>query len=194
MELDQSQFKESMSIGGSGIRIGGIRVKVAKRVGEVSGNCGGKDAAKLSSCAGKWGSGEKSARIPGGKDGEVHSEGGSAGLARVDLFESTVAVGRLGPAYASTGKGGAEVGGARETASSGTGSTWTSHESTSVGRGQGGKGRARSSETSPGHDDEGYYAHSYGQLAIHREMLQVRFFCSISKTAKCCVNFATDLK
>ena len=43
MELDQSQFRESVSIGGGGIRIGGTRVKVAKRVGEVSGNCGGKD-------------------------------------------------------------------------------------------------------------------------------------------------------
>ena len=37
------------------------------------------------------------------------------------------------------------------------------------------KGRARVSPTaetiSP--DDEGYYSHSYGQLAIHKEMLQV---------------------
>ena len=181
MEVDQPRFKESVSIGGGDGRIGGTRVKVAKRVGEVSPHCGGKDvegtSGELSSSAGKWGSGEKSVRAPGG---EVHAGGAGAGvkvgLTRVGLFGSAVAVGRVGPAY--IGKGGAAVGGGAvrglDLTGTGAGGTWANHEGISVGisvgSGKGPKGRTGSSETG---DDEGYYAHSYGQLAIHREMLQV---------------------
>ena len=181
MEADPPR---SSSIGGADGRISGTRVKMAKRAGEGSVNCGGKEVVRksceLSSSACNWGPGEKSARTPASKCGEVHPGGGGAGakvgLARVGLFESAAAVGRVGPAYIATGKGGAAVGGgaARGPASeAGTGGTWASLEGKSVGSGKGAKGRARSSETTPG-GDEGYYAHSYGQLAIHREMLQVQ--------------------
>ena len=85
-----------------------------------------------------------------------------------------------------TGKGGAAVAGgaARGAASMALGAGPRSIrvidvgcEGKAVGRGNGAKGRARlltSPETPPG-NDEGYYAHSYGQLAIHREMIQVWF-------------------
>ena len=84
------------------------------------------------------------------------------------------AVGRLGAAFVATGKGG---GAARNTTMTATtGKTkmgnfeWEPNGSFNVM-----KGRARVSPTaetiSP--DDEGYYSHSYGQLAIHKEMLQV---------------------
>ena len=71
------------------------------------------------------------------------------------------------------GEGGGAVRGLASTGV-GSGSTLASHEAISVGSGKGAKGRARARSSEAG-DDEGYYAHSYGQLAIHREMIQVRF-------------------
>ena len=84
------------------------------------------------------------------------------------------AVGRLGAAFVATGKGG---GAARNTTMAATiGKTKTGNlEWEPKGSFNVMKGRARVSPTaetiSP--DDEGYYSHSYGQLAIHKEMLQV---------------------
>ena len=84
------------------------------------------------------------------------------------------AVGRLGAAFVATGKGG---GAARNTTMTATtGKTkmgnfeWEPNGSFNVM-----KGRARVSPTAESipPNDEGYYSHSYGQLAIHKEMLQV---------------------
>ena len=109
---------------------------------------------------------------------EGAGSGVKVGMTRVGLFESAASVGRVGPAYIATGKGGAAAAGG---AARGAGPRSirvidVGCEGKAVGRGNGAKGRARlltSPETPPGHD-EGYYAHSYGQLAIHKEMLQVR--------------------
>ena len=84
------------------------------------------------------------------------------------------AVERLGSAFVATGKGG---GAARNTTlAATTGKTKTGNlEWEPKGSFNVMKGRARVSptaETIPP-DDEGYYSHSYGQLAIHKEMLQV---------------------
>ena len=198
MDVKQPQFIESNG-GGEG-RIGGTKVKLVKRVREGSGNYKGWDVGgktgELSSSDGKWGPREESSQTLTSKvdgpwemvgtpsvdfvRGGEFGAGVKVGLSKVGLFESAAAVGRVGPAYIATGKGGAAGAGgaARGAASIGAGTkvAWASHEGKSLGRGQGAKGKARlttSSETSPG-DDEGYYAHSYGQLAIHREMLQVQ--------------------
>ena len=84
------------------------------------------------------------------------------------------AVERLGSAFVATGKGG---GAARNTTlAATTGKTMMgSFEWESNGGFNAMKGRAKASPTAKTilSDDEGYYFHSYGQLAIHKEMLQV---------------------
>ena len=163
--------------------IGGTRVKLVKRVEEGGGKSCGEKTGQLSAKDGRCGkeSGQPLSRkwdLAGtqssirGKSGvgEVEVHGVKAGLPRVGLFESAAAVGRVGPAYIATGKGGAAVAGVAS-----MGASWDNHEGKLAGRGRGAKGRAgfpTSSKLSPCWD-EGYYAHSYGQLAIHKEMLQV---------------------
>ena len=87
------------------------------------------------------------------------------------------AVGRLGAAFVAAGKGG---GAARNTTlAATTGKTMMgSFEWESNGGFNAMKGRAKASPTAKTilSDDEGYYFHSFGQLAIHKEMLQVRYW------------------
>ena len=104
---------------------------------------------------------------------EARERVGGAHPAGVDLPDGD-AVGRLGAALVATGKGGGAARNTTMTATTGktkiSNFEWEPNGSFNVM-----KGRARVSptaETIPP-DDEGYYSHSYGQLAIHKEMLQV---------------------
>ena len=109
----------------------------------------------------------------------MNKEGGLVArekAAGVDLPDGA-AVGRLGAAFVATGKGGGAARNTSMTATTGKAKMgnfeWEPKGSFNVM-----KGRARVSptaETIPP-DDEGYYSHSYGQLAIHKEMLQVRYW------------------
>ena len=153
--------RSKLGLGGGG-RVVDARIKVVKKKDETSIETKSK--------------GRGRSEVFGIKEGGLvaRENVGGAHPAGVDHPDGA-AVGRLGSAFVATGKGG---GAARNTTMTATtGKTkmgnfeWESNGSFNVM-----KGRARVSPTaetiSP--DDEGYYSHSYGQLAIHKEMLQVR--------------------
>ena len=141
--------RSKLGMGGGG-RVVDATIKVAKKKDEISFETKNK--------------GRGRSEVFGNKEGGL--------VARENVVGA--AVGRLGAAFVVTGKGG---GAARNTTMTATtGKTkmgnfeWEPNGSFNVM-----KERARVSPTaetiSP--DDEGYYSHSYGQLAIHKEMLQV---------------------
>ena len=152
--------RSKLGLGGGG-RVVDARIKVVKKKDETSVETKNK--------------GRGRSEVFGIKEGGLvaRENVGGAHPAGVDHPDGA-AVGRLGAAFVATGKGG---GAARNTITTATtGKTkmgnfeWEPNGSFNVM-----KGRARVSPTaetiSP--DDEGYYSHSYGQLAIHKEMLQV---------------------
>ena len=156
-DVSRSKF----GLGGGG-RVEDARFKVVKKKDEISFETKNKGLGR--------------SEVFGIKEGGLvaRENVGGAHPAGVDHPDGA-AVGRLGSAFVATGKGG---GAARNTTMTATtGKTkmgnfeWEPNGSFNVM-----KGRARVSPTaetiSP--DDEGYYSHSYGQLAIHKEMLQVR--------------------
>ena len=152
--------RSKLGLGGGG-RVVDARIKVAKKKDERSIETKNK--------------GRGRSKVFGIKEGGLvaRENVGGAHPAGVDLPDGA-AVGRLGAAFVATGKGG---GAARNTITTATtGKTkmgnfeWEPNGSFNVM-----KGRARVSPTAETiyPDDEGYYSHSYGQLAIHKEMLQV---------------------
>ena len=152
--------RSKLGLGGGG-RVVDARMKVVKKKDETSSETKNKGRGRSEVFANKEGGLAAREKV------------GGAYPAGVDLPVGG-AVGRLGAAFVATGKGG---GAARNTTMTATtGKTkmgnfeWEPNGSFNVM-----KGRARVSptaETIPP-DDEGYYSHSYGQLAIHKEMLQV---------------------
>ena len=152
--------RSKLGLGGGG-RVVDARIKVVKKKGETSIETKSK--------------GRGRSEVFGIKEGGLvaRENVGGAHPAGVDHPDGA-AVGRLGSAFVATGKGG---GAARNTTMTATtGKTkmgnfeWESNGSFNVM-----KARARVSPTAQSipPDDEGYYSHSYGQLAIHKEMLQV---------------------
>ena len=154
--------RSKLGLGGGG-RVVDARIKVAKKK---------KDEISIET----KNKGRGRSEVFGNKEGGLvaRENVGGAHPAGVDHPDGA-AVGRLGAAFVATGKGG---GAARNTITTATtGKTkmgnfeWEPNGSFNVM-----KGRARVSPTAETiyPDDEGYYSHSYGQLAIHKEMLQVR--------------------
>ena len=152
--------RSKLGLGGGG-RVVDARIKVVKKKDETSIETKNK--------------GRGRSEVFGNKEGGLVAReiAGGALHAGVDHPDGA-AVGRLGSAFVATGKGG---GAARNTTMTATtGKTkmgnfeWEPNGSFNVM-----KGRARVSPTDESipPDDEGYYSHSYGQLAIHKEMLQV---------------------
>ena len=152
--------RSKLGLGGGG-RVVDARMKVVKKKDETSSETKNKGRGRSEVFANKEGGLAAREKV------------GGAYPAGVDLPDEA-AVGRLGSAFVATGKGGGATRNTTMTAT--TGKTkmgnfeWEPNGSFNVM-----KGRARVSPTaetiSP--DDEGYYSHSYGQLAIHKEMLQV---------------------
>ena len=151
--------RSKLGLGGGG-RVVDARIKVAKKKDERSIETKNK--------------GRGRSEVFGIKEGGLvaRENVGGAHPAGVDHPDGA-AVGRLGSAFVATGKGG---GAARNTITTATTAKMGNFEGEPNGSFNVMKGRARVSPTaetiSP--DDEGYYSHSYGQLAIHKEMLQVR--------------------
>ena len=152
--------RSKLGLGGGG-RVVDARFKVAKKKDEISFETKNRGRGRFEAFRNKEGGLVARENVVGAHPAGVDHPDGAA-------------VGRLGAAFVATGKGGGAARNTSMTATTGKTKTgnfrWEPKGSFNVM-----KGRARVSPTaetiSP--DDEGYYSHSYGQLAIHKEMLQV---------------------